>query len=69
MPRMSLVVKVDMKPEKEINIEKDAETSKEVTKTTGEMGTKPEKVEQYNKYILPGKGKTPNKKLMRWSKI
>ena len=52
-----------MNLEKEINIEKDAETSKKVTKTTGEMGTDPEKVEQYNRYVLSGKGETPEQKV------
>ena len=57
-PRVPPVVKVDMNLEKEIKIEKDAEMSTKVMKTTGEMGAKPEKVEQYNRYVLLGKGET-----------
>ena len=62
-PRMPLLVEVDTNLEKEINVEKDAETSKKVTKTTGEMGADPEKVEQYNRYVLSGKGETPEQKV------
>ena len=62
-PRMPLVVEVDTNLGKEVDIEKDAETSKKATKTTGEMGTKPEKVEQYNRYVLSGKGETPEQKV------
>ena len=62
-PRTPWVVKVDTNLEKEINIDKDAETSKKVTKTTGETGTKPEKVKQYNRYVLSGKGETPKQKV------
>ena len=32
-------------------------------KTTGEMGTEPEKVKQYNRYVLSGKGETPEQKV------
>ena len=62
-PGMPPVVKIDTSLEKEIDIEKDAETSKRATKTTGETGTKPEKVEQYNRYVLSGKGETPKQKV------
>ena len=60
---MPLVVEIDTNLEKEIDIEKDTETSKKAMKTTGEMGAKPEKVKQYNKYILSGKGETPEQKV------
>ena len=43
------VVEIDTNLEEEIDIEKDAELSKSATKTTSEMGAKPEKVEQYNR--------------------
>ena len=62
-PGIPLVVKVDTNLEKEINIEIDAETSTKVTKTTGEMGAEPEKVKQYNRYVLSGKGETPEQKV------
>ena len=32
-------------------------------KTIGEMGTEPEKVKQYNRYVLSGKGETPKQKV------
>ena len=62
-PGIPLVVKVDRNLEKEINIEKDAETSMKVMKTTAEAGAKPEKVKQYNKYVLSGKGGSPEQKV------
>ena len=61
-PGMLLVVKVDTNLEKEVDIEKDAETSKKAMRT-GEMGTKPEKVKQYNRYVLSEKGETPKQKV------
>ena len=57
------VVKIDTNLEKEIDIEKDTEMSKKATKTTGEMGTKPEKVKQYNRYVISGKEETPKQKV------
>ena len=48
-PGTPLVVEIDTNLEKEIDIEKDAETSKRATKTTGEMGAEPEKVKQDNR--------------------
>ena len=57
------VVEIDTNLEEEIDIEKDTETSKRVTETTGETGIKPEKVEQYNRYVLSGKGGTPEQKV------
>ena len=62
-PGMLPVVEVDTNLEKEINIEKDAEMSMKVTKTTAEMGAEPEKVKQYNRYVLSGKGETPKQKV------
>ena len=62
-PGMPPVVEIDTNLEKEVDIEKDAETSKKAMKTTGETGAKPEKVKQYNRYILSGKGETPRQKV------
>ena len=62
-PRMLLVVEVDMNLEKEINTEKDAETSKKVTKKTGQTGAELERVKHYNRYVLSGKGETPKQKV------
>ena len=63
-PGMLPVVEVDTNLEEEIDIEKDAEMSKRATKTTSETG-----IEQYNRYVLSGKGEISNKKLMRQSRI
>ena len=60
---MPPVVVVDINLEKEVDTEKDAGTSKKAMKTTGEMGAKPEKVKQYNRYVLSGKGETPKQKV------
>ena len=57
------MVKIDTNLEKEIDIEKDAETSKKATKTTDQIGAKPEKVKQYHRCILSGKGETPEQKV------
>ena len=62
-PGMPPVVKIDTNLEEEIDIEKDAETSKRAMKTTGETGAEPEKVKQYNRYVLSGKRETPKQKL------
>ena len=62
-PGMLRVVKIDTYLEEEIVIEKDAETSKRATKTTSETGTKPEKIEQYNRDVLSGKGEIPEQKV------
>ena len=57
------VVEIDTNLEEEVDIENYAETSKRATKTTSEMGAKPEKVKQYNRYVLTGKGETPKQKV------
>ena len=62
-PGMLPVVKIDTNLEEEIDMEKDAEISKRATETTGEMGVKQEKVKQYNRYVLSGKGGTPKQKV------
>ena len=62
-PEIPPAAEVDTNLEKEINIGKDAEMSIKVMKTTAEMGAKPEKVEQYNRYVLSGKGETPEQKV------
>ena len=61
-PRVPPVVEIDTNLEEEIDIEKDTEMSNRATKTTSEIGAEPEKVKQYNKYILSGKGETPKQK-------
>ena len=62
-PETPPVVEVDTNLEKEVDIEKVAEMSKKAMKTTGEMGADPEKVKQYNRYVLSGKGETPEQKV------
>ena len=59
----SPVVEIDANLEKEVDIEKDTEMSKKAMKTTGEMGAKLEKVKQYNRYVLSGKGESPKQKV------
>ena len=61
-PRTSPVIAVDVNLV-EVDTEKDAEALKRATVTTEELGTEPEKTDQYNRYVLSGKGETPKQKV------
>ena len=57
---------MDIIPKEQIIVEKDAEASRKTRETgveTEELGTRPKKSEQYNRYKLSGKGETPGKKV------
>ena len=65
-PKTLPVVELDTVPEEEIDVEKDAQASRKTREArveTKEFGTRPEKTEQYNRYELSGKGKTPEQKV------
>ena len=49
----------------EVDLEKDAETSKKTPEPTEEQGPEAEKTDPYNCYILSGKGDMPEQKVMR----
>ena len=65
-PKTPSVVELDIIHEEEINVEKDTQTSRKTRETgveTEELGTRPKKSEQYNRYKLSGKGETPEQKV------
>ena len=68
-PEVLLVVKVDTNLEKEINIEKDAETSKKVTKQQVKWAPNQKRSNNTIDMSCQEREKPPNKKLTRWSKI
>ena len=61
-PGMSLAIEVNVDPF-EVNIEKDAEVPQQVMEMTEELGTELEKADQYSRYVLSGKGDTPEQKV------
>ena len=64
-PKTQPVVELDIIPEEEIYVEKDAQASRKTREArvkTGEPGTRPEKSQQYNRYKPSGKGETPEQK-------
>ena len=68
-PGMPLVVEIDTNLEKEIDIEKDVETSKKAMKTTGETVLNQKRSNNTIDTYFQGKEKSQNKKLMRQSRI
>ena len=57
---MPLVIEIDTILEKEI---KKMQKHQRRSQKKGEMGAEPEKVKQYNRYVLSGKGETPEQKV------
>ena len=49
----------------EVNLEKDAETSKKTPEPVEEQSTEAEKTDLYNRYVLSGKGDKPEQKVNR----
>ena len=61
-PRVTPPVPVDVDAG-EVDLEKDAETSKETSEPTEEQGPEAEKTDPDNHYVLSGKGDTPEQKV------
>ena len=65
-PKTPPVVELDTVPKEKINVEKDAQASRETREAgveTEESETRPEKTELYNRYELSGKGETSEQKV------
>ena len=61
-PRATPPVPVDVDAG-EVDLEKDAETSKKTSEPTEEQGPEAEKTNPYNRYVLSGKGDMPEQKV------
>ena len=53
----------------EVDLEKDAETSKKTSEPTEEQGPEAEKTDPYNCYVLSGKGDMPEQKVNEAVKV